>query len=65
MSRTDFLSRVYAKHKEHSSVIAILERLKDNLIKFEFKNVNSNYVEKHLSKINGKKPQDMIIYPLR
>ncbi len=54
MSRTDFLSTVYAKHKEHSSVKAILERFKDNLIKFEFKNVNSSYVEKLLSKKNRK-----------
>ncbi len=33
MSRTDFfLSTVYAKHKEHSSVKSILEIFKDNLI---------------------------------
>ncbi len=52
-SRTNFLSPLYAKHKEHSSVKAILERFKDNLIKFKFKNVNSSYMEKLLSKING------------
>ncbi len=53
MNRTDFLSTIYAKHKEHSSVKAILERFKDNLNKFEFKHVYSSYVEKLLSKING------------
>ncbi len=46
---------MYAKHKDHSSVNAILERFKDNLIKFEFNNVISSYVEKLLSKINRKK----------
>ncbi len=46
--RTDFLSTVYAKHKEHSNVKAVLERFKDDLNKFEFKNVNSSYVEKLL-----------------
>ncbi len=54
MGRTDFLTTVYTKNKEHSSVKAI-DRLKDNLIKFEFKKVNSSYVEKRLSKINGEK----------
>ncbi len=61
MRRTDFVSTVYAMYREHSNVKAILERFKDNLIKFEFKNVNSSYVEKLLSKINGENPHNMII----
>ncbi len=55
MSRTNVLSTAYAKHNELSSVKSILERFKDNVIKYEFKNVNSSYVEKLLSKINGGK----------
>ncbi len=42
-------------YKEHSSVNAILESFEDNPVKSEFKNVNSNYVEKCLAKLNRKR----------
>ncbi len=55
MTNANFLSDIFAKHKDHESITQIIEHHNQDLPEFSFKKVSPQYVKKVLSSIKSNK----------